>query len=205
MNRYACLAAALAGLALAAGPSLATAQEAQEVHPGNEAFDPDAAEASLSELLDRLFGRLHSAGDADQAKLIEQAIWKVWSRSDSPSAELLLAQAEKAMRARAFPSALAILDTVIDLKPDFAEAWNKRATTYYLMRRFDQSLADIDQVLELEPRHFGALAGRGLILRELGKDREALEAYRRALAIHPNMPGPKKAVRELGAEIEQEI
>ena len=205
MNRSVRFAAAVAGLALWVIAAPVFAQEAKEVHPGSEAFDPDASDVALSELLDRLFGQLHKAGDADQARLIEQAIWKVWSRSGSPSADLLLAQAEKAMRARAFPSALAILDTVIDLKPEFAEAWNKRATAYYLMRRFDQSLADIDRVLELEPRHFGALAGRGLILRELGKDRDALAAYRRALAIHPNMAGPQKAVKELSAGIEQDI
>jgi tetratricopeptide (TPR) repeat protein len=205
MNRFAVVAAALVGLSFWAVPAPAPAQEAKEAHPGNELFNPDAADVTTAELLDRLFGQLHQARDDDQAKLIEQAIWKVWSRSGSSSADLLLAQAEKAMRARAYPTAIAILDTVIDLKPDFAEAWNKRATTYYLMRRFDQSLADIDRVLELEPRHFGALAGRGMILRAQGKKREALEAFRRALTIYPEMPGPKGAVKELTPEVEQDI
>jgi tetratricopeptide (TPR) repeat protein len=205
MNRFACFAAALVALTLGTIAPLASAQEAKEAHPGTEAFDPEAKDVPMAELLDRLFGQLHRAANADQAKLIEQAIWKVWSRSGSPSADLLLAQAEKAMRARSFAPAIAILDTVIELKPDFAEAWNKRATTYYLMGRLDQSLADIDRVLELEPRHFGALAGRGMILMDLGKKREALEAYRRALTIYPEMPGPKGAVKELAPEVEQEI
>jgi tetratricopeptide (TPR) repeat protein len=196
--------AALA-LALAVLASTAPAQEARETHPEAERLDPEASQIKTGELLDRLFGQLHQASDEDSAHLIEQAIWKVWGHSGSPTADLLLVQAQKAMQARAFPQAIAILDTIIDREPNFAEAWNKRATTYYLMRQFDQSLADIERVLDLEPRHFGALAGRGMIMRELGRDREALEAYRRALAIHPQMPGPKRAVEELSAEVEKDI
>ena len=207
MIRSAMFAAALAALVLSATAPPGFAQQTQ---PGAEVPDaqvPDvkAPELSRSALLDRLFGLLHQVHNADQAKLIEAAIWKAWSRSGSPSTDLLLVQAQAAMKARAYPTAIAILDTIIEIRPDFAEAWNKRATLYFLMRQFDNSLADIDRVLELEPRHFGALAGRGMILQELGKKREALEAYRRALSIYPEMPGPKKAVKKLAPEVEQAI
>ncbi len=202
MFRSATFAAALAALALSAAAPPGLAAQAQ---PDTQAPDAKAPDISKPALLDRLFGMLHEVHNADQAKLIEAAIWKAWSRSGSPTADLLLVQAEAAMSAQAYPSAIAILDTLIDMKPDFAEAWNKRATVYFLMREFDKSLADIDQVLKLEPRHFGALAGRGMIYQELGKKREALTAYQRALAIYPEMPGPKKAVKELAPEVEQAI
>ncbi len=211
MSRSVFFATALSGLVLSAAVMPATVMPAQALkakltpHPGQDTFNPDHRDVSSAELLDSLFGRLHQARNEAEARTIEQAIWKLWRRSGSPSADLLLVQALKAINARAFPTALAILDTVINIKPDFAEAWNERATTYFLMRRFDESLADINRVLQLEPRHFGALAGRGTILRELGKKREALKAYRRALSIYPDMVGPKKAVKDLSAEIEQDI
>ncbi len=202
MIRSATFAAALVGMALSATtlPGLAA-----QTQPDAKMPDTKTPDLSRPALLDRLFGLLHGTHNADQAKLIEAAIWKAWSHSGSPSADLLLVQAVAAMKAQAYPTAIAILDTVIEMKPDFAEAWNKRATVYFLMREFDHSLADIDQVLKLEPRHFGALAGRGMIYQELGKKREALKAYRRALSIYPEMPGPRKAVKELAPEVEQAI
>ncbi len=206
MSRFAVFAALLAGLVASTGAQPALARDTTVTpHPGTNPLNPDARDVTRAELLDSLFGRLHGTKNEEEAKIIAQAIWKLWRRSGNPSADLLLAQGLKAMNARAFPTALAILDTVIELKPDFAEAWNERATTYFLMRRFDDSLADIDKVLTLEPRHFGALAGRGMILQETGKKRQALDAYRRALAIYPEMPGPRKAVKDLSAEVEQDI
>ncbi len=158
-----------------------------------------------AQLLDRLFARLHKAEDAKSAKVMEQVIWGLWAKSGSPTADALLQQAAKAMSASAYPVALRILDTVIEIKPDFAEAWNKRATLYYLERKFDQSLSDIVVVLDLEPRHFGALSGLGMIRRELGDEKAALEAFRRALVIHPFQPGALRAVKELESELEQKI
>jgi len=206
MSRTALFAALLAASLALAGAHPALAKDAKVTpHPGTTSLNPKARDVTRAELLDSLFGRLHETHDAREAEIIAGAIWKLWRRSGSPSADLLLVQGRKAINARAFPQALAIFDTVIELKPGFAEAWNERATTYFLMRRFDESLADIKKVLKLEPRHFGALAGRGMILQEMGKKRQALKAFRRALAIYPEMPGPKKAVKELGAEVEQNI
>ena len=158
-----------------------------------------------AQLLDRLFGQLNKADNEKAANAVEKAIWNLWAQSGSPTADALLQQATKAMNASAHPIALRILDTIIEIKPDFAEAWNKRATIYYLEREFDKSLADIDVVLDLEPRHFGALSGMGMIRRQLGDERGALEAFRRALAIHPHQKGAKRAVKELESELEQKI
>ena len=104
----------------------------------------------------------------------------MWMRSGGATADLLLEQAVKSMNARRYDRALDILDVVIDQSPKFAEAWNKRATVNYILGRLDQSLADIDVVLELEPRHFGALSGLGMIRRDQGDAKGALSAFRDA-------------------------
>lgn len=161
--------------------------------------------AQRAELLDRLFGRLKSVSNDAEGQVIEQSIWNVWMSSGSPTADVLLEQAIKAMNARSYNTALDILDAIIDANPDFAEAWNKRATVNYIIGKLDQSLADIDKVLEREPRHFGALAGLGMIRRDRGDDRGALEAFRQALAINPFMPSVREAVGELEKKLEQGI
>jgi len=137
--------------------------------------------------------------------LLSNAIWKIWSRSGSPTADLLLKQAERAMRAGDQRVAISILSTIIDQYPDFAEAWNKRATVYFVTFDYDRSIADIKEVLKREPRHFGALSGLGLIYRRQGKDKKALAAFRRALAIHPFLGDARLAVKNLSGDVEQDI
>lgn len=171
---------------------------AQPPAAGDDANNPEM-------LLDRLFAQLHKAEDSRTAQVVEKAIWGLWSQSSSPTANALVQQATKAMAANNYAVAIKLLDTAIEVKPQFAEAWNKRATAFYLDRQFDKSLADIERVLELEPRHFGALSGLGLIRREMGQQEEALKAFRRALAIHPNLPAASRAVKELESEFEQRI
>jgi tetratricopeptide (TPR) repeat protein len=165
---------------------------------------PTVARQSPAEIradtLDRLFGRLAKAASKEEAQTVEQAIWKLWMASDSPTAELLLAQAVKASAADDNPTALAILNGLISVHPDFMEAWNRRATVYFLMGRFTESLADIDQVLDREPRHFGALSGLGMIKRRLGDLGAARAAFDDALAVNPNMEGVKRALEELERE-----
>jgi tetratricopeptide (TPR) repeat protein len=178
--------------------------------PADTKLDPPSApppsdQQVAQDLLDRLFGQLHGAKDEASAKMIEDAIWKLWARSGSPTADALIVQAVRAMEAGQRQTALRILDTVIDDQPSFAEAWNKRATLFYMMGDYDRSLADIAHVLELEPRHFGALTGLGTILNDRGKKAEALKAYRRALSIHPFLDGAKKALQQIEPETEQKI
>ncbi|HUF45004.1 MAG TPA: tetratricopeptide repeat protein [Aestuariivirgaceae bacterium] len=173
------------------------------------AAQPRAAEANASpppaEVLDGLLGQLHQAADEASAKVVEQAIWQAWMRSGSPTVDLLVQQAEKAMGDKQHRIAISILSTAIELEPEFPEVWNRRATAYYLDRQFELSLADAEKVLELEPRHFAALAGLGILHQEMGDERAALEAFRRALAIHPFLPLARRAVKELELELEQDI
>ena len=197
---------ALAPAALAQQPSLPSAPEAppETNVPAPPPPVPNDQQVA-QDLLDRLFGQLHAAKDEASAKVIEDAIWKLWSRSGSPTADVLIVQAVRAMEAGQRQTALRILDTIIEDQPTFAEAWNKRATLYYMMGDYDRSLADIAHVLELEPRHFGALTGLGTILTDRGKKAEALKAFRRALSIDPFLEGARKALQQIEPETEQKI
>jgi len=185
-------------------PALAQTQGDALVNPGPHP-KLQTEDITREELLDRLFGQLRKAQDEKSAKVVEKAIWQVWARSGSVTADTMLTQASKAMQADQYRAALVILDTLIDIYPDFSEAWNRRATLYFMMRDFDASRRDIARVLDLEPRHFGALSGLGMIERELGHKRAALDAYRRALAIDPYLPAAKKAADTLQEELEQDI
>ena len=128
-----------------------------------------SAQEMREESLDRLFASLRKASGEQAAKATEEKIWELWSRSDSATAEVLLGQAVMAMGAADNAASLEILDRIIVAYPTFAEAWNKRATLHFMIGNYDASLADIEKVLDLEPRHFGALAGRGMIYQRQGK------------------------------------
>ncbi len=157
------------------------------------------------EVIDRLLGQLHQAEDEAAAKALEQAVWQAWMRSGSPTVDLLVQQAERAMEENQHRVAISILSAAIELEPEFPEVWNRRATAYYLSRQYERSLADARRVLELEPRHFAALAGLGVLHKEMGNERAALQAFRRALAIHPHLSVARQAVKELELEVEQDI
>jgi tetratricopeptide (TPR) repeat protein len=157
------------------------------------------------EVIDGLLGQLHQAENEAAAKTIEQSVWRAWMRSGSPTVDLLVQQAERAMEEKQHRIAISILSAAIELEPEFPEVWNRRATAYYLSRQYERSLADAEKVLELEPRHFAALAGLGVLHKEMGNQRAALQAFRRALAIHPHLSVAQRAVKELELEVEQDI
>lgn len=146
--------------------------------------------------LDGLFDRLKTA-EAGEAGRIEREIQLEWSKSGSPALDLLLQRGQDAMTVGDYPAAIEHFTAVIDHDPGFAEAWNARATAFYMAGEFGPSVADIARVLTLNPRHFGALSGLALILEETGKPEKALEVYRAALAIHPHLQGATEAVERL--------
>jgi len=119
----------------------------------------------------------------------EQALWLLWSRSGEAEIDQVMARGVEQMQAGRHAEAIAIFSSVISRKPDFAEAWNKRATVYYLAGEYRKSLADCDEVLKRNPRHFGALSGAGMIHVALEQYEEAQRRFRRALEINPNMVG----------------
>ena len=152
---------------------------------------------SRADRLDTLLAKLHREVSPVDARSAEQDIWTIWMESDSPTAEILLRQATRAMNDGAPEPALSILNRLTGAYPDFAEAWNKRATLHFIMGNDQASLADIDHVLELEPRHFGALSGRGMIEQRRKNYGAAIAAFKEALAINPNMASVKDALKEL--------
>jgi tetratricopeptide (TPR) repeat protein len=152
--------------------------------------------------LDFLFGALKAAPDDETAKAIEHRIWALWMVSRSDTANLLMSRVRVAIEAKDLDLAITLLDAIVKIKPDYLEAWNRRATIYYMKKDFGRSLADIRQVLKREPRHFGALSGLGLILQEIGDDKQALEVYRRALAVYPRIERIPGVVKKLQEEVE---
>ena len=132
------------------------------------------------------------------------AVWRIWGRSGDPVVDRLFARGVEQMESAAFGDALATFDEIVRRKPAFAEGWNKRATVYFLIGRFDASLHDCDEVFKRNPQHFGALAGAGQIHLRLGDARRALEYFRRAIDVNPNLEGPAQMIPILEEQLEAE-
>lgn len=151
--------------------------------------------------LNAMFNQLHELDDPREAQQIERAIWQVWSETGSDTADLLLARGVRAMNDQDFELAMDAFTALITLEPEFAEGWNKRATLHFIMGNFEASIADIDRTLELAPRHFGALSGLGQIYTLMERPKEAIQAYRRALAANPFMRGARATIEALRDKI----
>ena len=152
--------------------------------------------------LDFLFGALKAAPDEASAKHVEGRIWALWSATTSDTVSLLMSRAKTALDRGEADTALRLLDSVVTLRPDYVEGWNRRATLYYAQNDYARSLADIKEVLIREPRHFGALAGLGFIMQELGDDKRALDAFRKALEINPRLARIPDLVKTLTEKVE---
>ena len=147
--------------------------------------------------LDALFGKLKSTNDVSEAQSIEQAIWRVWLVSGDDKIDAIMAKGIRAMTFSDHATALGAFDEIVSLAPGFAEGWNKRATIHYLLGDFRSSAADIESTLALEPRHFGALSGLGLVRLAQGEEAKALEAFEAALEVHPHLPGADSHIKDL--------
>jgi tetratricopeptide (TPR) repeat protein len=179
----------------------ASAQNAQDwLSPPGDPSRPGHGETTYT--LDTLFSALKIAPDDASAKAIEDRIWARWISSGSDTCNLLMTRVKAATDDKDFDLALKLLNAVIALKPGYVEAWNRRATVYYLQQDYAHSIADIAQVLAREPRHFGALSGLGLMLQEIGDDKHALDAYRKALEIDPHLDGIADVVKTLTEKVD---
>ncbi len=135
--------------------------------------------------LDDLFAALADSTNEFEAKQIEQVIWNVWFISEDDEVDALMRQISAARQARDHQKAWELSNQVVELKPDYAEGWNQRATMEFMLGNYEKSLVDIVETLEREPRHFGALAGRAFIYLQQNRNREAIETINQALKIHP--------------------
>jgi tetratricopeptide (TPR) repeat protein len=141
--------------------------------------------------------------DESVREAAEQALWIVWSRSGNAQVDKLFAQGLEEMNGGRFDDGIATFTRVIELAPEFAEGWNKRATLYFITGEYRKSLADCDQVMKRNPAHFGALAGYGQIYLRLDDPERALEYFKRALAVNPNMGSVEAAVQVLERALAQ--
>ena len=210
MNRRLPTIALALAVALAAGS--ASAQQSPPVGPQEPPGKKDLIEppSEIPKLprggrirnLDFLFGALKVAPDDASAKNIEDRIWALWLASGSDTCNLLMTRVKKAIDGEDYNLAIRLLDAVIEIRPKYVEAWNRRATVFFLKRDYGSALADLRQVLAREPRHFGALAGLGAIMQDIGDDKAALEAYRRALEIDPRLKGVADKVKTLTEKVD---
>lgn len=194
------LAALLCAIALA-GP--AVAQDRKPDQDERFAQPPDKLpKVPRGQDIEFLFGALKAAPNAQAAKAVEGRIWALWMISPSDTATLLMTRVRTAVEAKNLDLAVQLLDAIVVLRPDYIEAWNRRATIHYMRKDFTRSLDDIRQTLAREPRHFGALAGLGLIMQELGEDKRALDVYRKAIEVNPHMPKIPDLIKSLTEKVE---
>jgi tetratricopeptide (TPR) repeat protein len=149
--------------------------------------------------LEDLFNRLQKANDPGEAVPIETLIWEIWFEHADAGINRQMQTGVAQMDSNDLAGALATFDRLVEQAPDFAEAWNRRATLHYLMGNYAASEADIVKTLQLEPFHFGALSGRGLVLISQGKYEEARNAFSRALEVNPNMAEVKNNIDQINA------
>ena len=153
--------------------------------------------------LEDLFDSLKSENDMFQAAGIAERIWQIWLEHEDSQASGLMLRGIQQMNANDLYGALDTFDRLIAQKPDFAEAWNKRATIYWVMGNYDASLKDIEDVLKLEPFHFGALSGRGLVYMDRGDYFLARGSFLTLLEVYPAMPGVKENILMLDQMIQE--
>ena len=147
--------------------------------------------------LNKLFNEL-KVNNISLSYKVEKKIWKLWStHANDDKLTTMLAKGSDLVNKQKFNEAIEVFNKVIDLDPKWAEAWNKRATIYYMIGEFQKSQNDIDKVLELEERHFGALVGQGLVNIQLENYEKAIESYQKAQKIYPLMKSPQMMIREI--------
>lgn len=157
-----------------------------------------------SDSLDTLFERLKAAPTPAAADITANAIKQAWAHVATETDTLLMERSDLALEHEDYPLAIELLDRLIVLDPDWAEAWNRRATVFYLMDDDRRSMADIAETLKREPRHFGAITGMGLIFLRQGNKKQAFDAFLRVLDIYPQLETAQHAVEQLRPEVEGE-
>ena len=149
---------------------------------------------------DAMFEELKNAPSEQEATSIALDIWAAWMESGSAAADLVMERAVTAQSNGDIELARELYDRVISIQPDYAEAYNRRASVFLMEEKMGEALRDVNKALELEPRHFGAWTGLGRVFEELGAKDQALEAYKEALKIHPTLSPARSAVARLQKE-----
>lgn len=151
--------------------------------------------------LDPLFTALRNAGNANVALFIEQQIWSIWMEGPNQNANRLMRRGMRALQSGELDQALVHFDALVETEPGFAEAWNKRATLHFARGDYGLAMLDIEQTLELEPRHFGALSGLGIIFMEMNEPVAAIRVFYEVLELHPLSRSSQRNVRRLEQQL----
>lgn len=155
--------------------------------------------------LDALFARLLVEDRPRAITTIENQIWEIWHQHSDADVEALMAAGIRRMNAQRYNEALQIFSEIIKVYPDYAEAWNKRATLYYVAGEMEASIEDIEQTLALEPRHFGALSGLGMVYLQQQKLTQAKSAFEALIKVHPNSPNAKQNLSIVNSRLERSL
>lgn len=159
---------------------------------------PAAGRADQSDRrLDGLFEILKRSDDGQAVQSAEAEIWRIWIESGRQEIDALMVEGIVAMTNQRLDDAIDIFSQITERAPGFAEGWNKRATAHYLNEDYVASVQDIQRTLVLEPRHFGAISGMGLIFLSRGDEAGALAAFEAVIVIYPMAPGARQRVEEL--------
>jgi tetratricopeptide (TPR) repeat protein len=184
-------------------PPPQSAQESKQ-----DKLDPPIGDLPLQSPIDRpkvlaqLYEQLGKVADAEAAAPIMETIQRIWRLSGSDTVDLLMARAERFTKEDDLDLAQKIIDAAVDMAPDQAEAWDLRAKINFLKKDYDAAIADLKRALDRDPKHYDAMSDLGVVYEAMGSKKEALEAYRKALAVNPYLSEPKRAVEELRREIE---
>ena len=208
--RAAALAVALLATVLAAAPAAAQPSRERALADLGRADDVRARRAAVQALAEEgqmadlpVMARALRDSDPIVRRFTEAAMWQVWSRSGEETVDRLFATGVEQMNRRQLDAAVSTFSQVIGRKPEFAEAWNKRATVYFMLADYPKSLSDCDEVMRRNPYHWGALSGYGMIYMQLNQPSRALEYFERALAVNPNLSRVEDTIEELKALVIQ--
>ena len=192
----------LAALLIALSAAPLTAAPSDQGKPADKSAEAHAQPIGRQKILDELFDRLAKAQDRDEARGLVGAIERVWSRSGSDTADLLMERVTTLFRQKDFKIARDMLDRLIEIEPQWSEVWSRRATTRFLERDYAGAMEDLAHVLQIEPRHFMALVGVGAILEREENKAQALRVFRRALEINPQLDDIREKVEKLTIEVD---
>jgi len=195
----------LVAAAVAAGGSFASAQTRAPRQPEAKAETkprPPARPLTRAQRLDRLFEALKKAPNAQAAQVIESRLEATLLQSGSDTADLLMIRARGLIEAKDYDLSLQLLDSIVQLSPGYTEAFAQRATVRFLKKDVFGSLTDLRVVIAREPRHYTALAGLGVILQDVGDDKRALDAMRRAIEVNPHIKGVPEIIKRLELKVE---
>jgi tetratricopeptide (TPR) repeat protein len=193
----------LMALLIATMPIWSAPARAQDDQPGDtRGKHPRPNSVDRTKDIDFLFGALKAAPDEVSAKAVENRILTLWMVSGSDTADLLMGRVKQAVDAKDVDLGIRLLDSIVEIKPDYVEGWNRRATLYFAQKDYGAAINDLRQVLAREPRHFGAMVGLGMIFHELDEDKLALLVLRKALEIHPHLARVGDLVKTLTEKVE---